>query len=240
MTINTTAPKPPTVIHIQGRATVNSIAERATLTVHVSDLGYDKDKVSANVVSSVDAVQTQLEQLCSRLEDGDISPASPITFYSIASLAISTGDDYDHSTGTAADPDKKRYTASSDISIQFRDFSVLSDVVVRFSAMAFVGVQGVEWQLTEAKTAWLDEEVRMQALKNAMERAQAYARIVGREHVTCVKIEDAQEFWPMGRGMMQARQKTAAVEAFSVGAGIQFEPGKVEVSGTLSVEFHAE
>jgi len=238
MTLNAAGPKAPTLIRIQGRATVNSIAERAALNVHLSDSGFDKDQVSKNVVTSVDAVQSELEQLCSRLEDGDISPASPITFYSIASLSVSTGDEYDD-LGNPPDPEKKRYTAESTINIHFRDFSVLSDIVVRFSAMEFVGLRGIEWQLTEAKSAWLDEEVRMQALKNAIQRAEAYARIIGKEKVTCVKIEDAQEFWPMPR-VMQTARKTTTVDAFAVGAGIQFEPGKVEISGTVSVEFHAE
>lgn len=239
MTLSTAGPGNPTLIHIQGRASVNAVAERALLDVHISDTGFDKDAVSKNVVAAVNAVQDELDQLCPRLENGDISPDAPITFYSIASLSISTGDDYDEDGQRHADPEKKRYNAESSIDIHFRDFSTLGDMVARLSSMKYVGLRGVNWQLTEAKQAWLDEEVRMQALKHAVERAQAYARIIGREKVTCVKIQDPEEFWRAGN-VRQAARKVTSAEAFGVGVGIQFEPGNVEVNGTVSVEFHAE
>ncbi|EXJ64309.1 hypothetical protein A1O7_00645 [Cladophialophora yegresii CBS 114405] len=239
MTLNAAAaPKPPTVIHIEGRAKVRTVAERAALDIHVLDTGYDKDLASKNVITAVNTLQSRLDSLVSRLENGDISPASPITFYSIASLSISTRDDYDNE-GNRPDPDKKLHTASSTIDVHFRDFTLLGDMVVRLSAMDYVGLRGVTWQLTDAKQAWLDEEVRLQALKHAIERAEAYARIISRERVTCVKIEDSSEFWPSGQ-MMQTARQVASVEAFGVGAGIQFEPGNIEVRGTVSVEFHAE
>ncbi|KAJ9608199.1 hypothetical protein H2200_007187 [Cladophialophora chaetospira] len=238
MTLNANAPRAPTLIHIQGRATVKSVAERAALDVRVSDSGFEKDEVSTNAVIAVKRVQSELDQLVSRLENGDISPNSPITFYSIASLSITPGSDYDND-GNRLDPDKKLYTAESTINIHFRDFSVLGEMVVRLSTMDFVGLNGINWELTDAKRAWLDEEVRMQALKHAMERAQAYARILGREKVTCVKIEDSEEFWPMSR-VMQTARKATATEAFAVGVGIQFEPGNIEVKGTVNVQFHAE
>lgn len=238
MTLNAAAPKAPTLINIQGRATVKTVAERAALDVLVSDSGFEKVGVSKNVVTAVHAVQSELDQLVSRLENGDISPSSPITFYTIASLSIAAGDDYDNQ-GNQRDPDKKLYTAESTITIHFRDFAVLGEMVVRLSAMNHVGLRGIDWQLTDAKQAWLDEEVRMQALKHAMERAQAYARIIGRDNVSCVKIDDSERFWPMAH-MRQTAMKAAAVEAFAVGAGIQFEPGNIEVSGTVNVEFHAE
>ncbi|OCT53759.1 hypothetical protein CLCR_10762 [Cladophialophora carrionii] len=239
MTLNAAAAsKPPTVIHIEGRAKVKTTAERAALDVHVFDTGYDKDLAAKNVITAVNTLQSQLDSLVSRLENGDISPTSPITFYSIASLSISTGDDYGNE-GNRPNPDKKLHTASSAVDVHFRDFTILGEMVVRFSGMDYVGLRGVTWQLTDAKQAWLDEEVRMQALRHAVERAEAYARIIGRERVTCVKIEDNGEFWPLTREMQTVR-KVASVDAFGVGAGIQFEPGNIEVRGTVSVEFHAE
>jgi uncharacterized protein YggE len=239
MTLNAAAPRPPTTINIHGRATAKAIAERASLDIHISDSGFDKDVVSRDVVGAVNAVQTDVDKLCSRLENGDMSPSSPITFYSIAALSVSTGEFFDEEK-QAFDPKRKLFTAESTLTIQFRDFSVLGDLVVRMSTMKSVGLRGLEWQLTDAKKAWLDEEVRLQALQNAIERAGAYARLIGREKVNCVKIEDLDESWPVVGYMRQAAPKAASVEAFAVGAGIQFEPGNVEVSGGVKVEFLAE
>jgi len=240
MTLNAAAPRTPTVIQIQGRASINTLAERAALNIHVSDTGFDKDVVSKNVITTVNTIQSELDQHCPRLENGDISPSAPITYYSIASLSLSEAENYNDEGHRSTNPEKKLYTADSSIDIHFRNFGTLGDIAVRLSAMPHVLLRGIDWRLTDAKQAWLDEEVRMQALKNAIERANAYARIIGREKVICVKIEDDGEFWPQQGMLRQTMRKVSASDASGVGVGIEFEARKVQVDGTVKVEFHAE
>ena len=238
--MSSNAPSTPdyTLLNIQGRASVSALAERAKLDIVVSDSGFDKDQVSKNVANAVNAVQTDLDSLVSRLDNGDISPSSPITLYSIAALSLST-DDMSDDVSHRADPTKKVHVAESTINIHLRDFAVLGDLVVRLSSMQFVGLRGLEWYLTDAKKAWLEDEVRVLAFKVAKERARAYAQILGKDlAVKCVQIEDLMDSWPGPYMLAQARGKVAGVEAFAIGAGIQFEPGNVEISGTVRAEFH--
>ncbi|KIW24209.1 uncharacterized protein PV07_09937 [Cladophialophora immunda] len=227
---------PPTLIHIQGHATITTTAQRAVLNLAASDTGSDKDQVSGHVVSTVNEIQGDLDQLCPRLENGDISPAAPVSFYSIASLSISAADEYN---GKGVRLEKKRYSANSNIAIHFRDFACLGQMVVRLSSMPHVELRGIDWQLEDGRKAELDEQARLKALQHAISRAQAYGTKIGRDKVTCVKIEDVQDSWPMGR-VMQTKRKVTSSATFEVGVGIEFEPQLVEVNATLAVEFHAE
>ncbi len=230
----------PTVIKIQGRATIHSLAELATLVVTVSDSGVDKDQVTENVVTMVKLLQGEiLNRLCSpRLANGDISPEAPVSFYSIASLSTSVQDEYDDEENRRTG--KKIHRAESELDIRFRDFTQLGITVVQLSQMPYVILGGVTWKLTDERQTLLDEEVRMKALRHAVQRAQAYAQIIGRSQtLTTAQIEDSQEFYPMGR-KAQALLQTASREVFGVGVGIEFEPQVIDVSCTLDVEFHAE
>ena len=237
------AARTPTVIHIQGRATIERPAERSAVEVHVSDTGFDKDLITKNVVTAVNTIKNEVDQLSPRLENGDISPDAPVTFYSIASLKIFIDDRYDRDGGRSNDPDKKMYTAESDVDIHFGNFSTLGDTAARLSAMPYVLLRGIDWRLTDAKHARLEEEVREQALRNAIERANAYAKIIGREKVTCVKIEDDGQSGPQ-HGNLRHRGRggpnDSASDALSVSVGIELAPRKVQVNGTVRVEFHAE
>ncbi|KIX95854.1 uncharacterized protein Z520_08562 [Fonsecaea multimorphosa CBS 102226] len=227
---------PPTLIHIQGRATITTTAQRAVLNLAASDTGSDKDQVSSHVVSTVTDIQSELDELCPRLENGEISPNAPVDFYSIASLSISATDEYDDD---GVRLEKKLYSASSNIAIHFRDFGRLGQMVVRLSSMPYVELRGIDWQLADEKKTELDEEARRKALRHAMSRARAYGAIIGRDKVTCIKIEDLEESWPARRVKQTARMASSSA-TFEVGAGIDFEPQLVDVSATLSVEFHAE
>lgn len=228
----------PTAIHIEGRATINTVAERASLIVDVCDSGEDKATVSKNVVSAVHSLQAELDTLCPRLHNGDISPDAPVSFYSISSLSTRQEDEFNLDgirTG------KQLQFAESKLDIRFRDFATLSQLVVRLSSTPFVQLRSLSWKLTDEKQAALDEQVRVMALRNAIQRAEAYSRVIGREVLTVVKIVDSQESYPTSRTKQTARMLGGGMgAAFEVGVGIDFEPQNIEVSATLDVEFSAE
>lgn len=247
----------PTAIHIQGHATINAVAERAALSVNVSDSGYDKDQVAKNVIGTVNTLQEQLDLLCPRLDDGegDIAPDAPVSFYSISSLTTSSrdeNDDDDHRRGNyypgggdGGDNNNRRsgkliYTVKTNLDIRFRDFGKLGELVVQLSSTPYVQLAGIDWSLTDEKRVALMEEVRMDALRHAIRRANSFAEIISRSgSVTPVKIQDDQEYWLKGR-VAQTARKAAVSTLFGAVRGIDFEPQLIEVSGTLEVEFHAE
>lgn len=226
----------PTVIHVQGKATLHSLAERAKLDIEVSSSEYEQVKASENVVTTVGNIQNELDVLCPRLDSGEISSEAPVSFYSIASLTTSNDDEYDDNHNRTG---KRVYKASTSIDIRFRDFSKLGELVVRFSSVPFVSLQGIEWRLTEEKQAVLEEEARLEALRQAIKRAHGYAQVIGRENVTPVKIDASQYLYSAGRVMQTAMQVTSNA-SFGIGIGLDFEPQQVEVKATLEVEFHAE
>ncbi|EXJ85631.1 hypothetical protein A1O1_05997 [Capronia coronata CBS 617.96] len=241
----------PTVIRIEGSATISTLAERAALVVQISDSGYDKDQVSKNVLDTVTNLQAQLDSLCPRLDngEGDISPTAPVSFYSISSLSTSSrnqrDDDpddysYDDIGPSAANkrPHREVFTARTSVDIRFRDFVKLGELVAQLSSTPYVNITGVTWKLTDDTQDALADQARMNALRQTIRRANSYAEVIGRTaSVVPVKIEDASQYRPTGRIKQTARKAAAPM---SVGGGIDFEPQTMDVTATLDVEFHAE
>ena len=222
----------PTQINIQSSSTLSQLAERAQLILNVTSSLYEQAEASKNVVTTAHNIQNQLNELCPRSASGDISPDAPVSFYSIASLSTSNDDEYDDDNNKTG---KRLYTATTKVDIRFRDFKTLGDMVVDFSTMEFIRLQGITWKLTDEKKAQLEEEVRLEALRSAIKRAHAYAKVIGKENVTAAKITDNDDSYTGGRTMQTARRYSAAP-----GVGIDFEPQIVEVRASLEVEFHAE
>ncbi|KIX06257.1 uncharacterized protein Z518_04232 [Rhinocladiella mackenziei CBS 650.93] len=226
----------PTVITINSTGLISAPAERAALIVDVIDSGYDKDEASTNVVTTVNNLQAEIDELCPRLSNGDISPEAPVSFYSIASLSTSSRDEFDKDNKRTG---KQIQTVYSKLDIRFRDFAKLGEMVVHLSTVKFVQLKGVTWKLTDQNQSILGEEARMKALVRAMKRAEEYGRVIGRNSVTAVKIEDSEESYPRPCTKQTAR-KSAASWATGIGVGIDFEPQTIDVSASLVVEFHAE
>ena len=111
---------------------------------------------------------------------------------------------------------------------------------MRLSTLPHVHLRGITWKLTDESQAKLDEESRVEALKNAIARANAYARVIGRENLSGVKIsDDVEQRYFVGRTKQTAR-KAVRSETFGVGVGLDFEPQIMEIEGRVEVEFQAE
>ncbi|KEF58514.1 uncharacterized protein A1O9_06440 [Exophiala aquamarina CBS 119918] len=226
----------PTVINVQGKAKLYRVAERAKLDIEISSSEYEQSTASANVVTTVSSLQNQLDEICTRADNGEISPSAPVSFYSIGSLTTSSDDEYDEDHNKTG---KRLYKATSSVDIRFRDFAKLGEMVVAFSTVPFVSLQGIEWKLTEEKQAALEEQAKLDALRHAFKRATGYADVIGRRNVTPVKIDDTHYMFAEGR-VMQTARKVSSNASYGIGVGLDFEPQQVEVNATLEVEFHAE
>jgi len=225
---------PPTIIHAQGRAVVNHPADRAALVIDIFDEGSTQETVSNHVVTTANQLQAEVDKLCPRLSNGEISPEAPVSFYSIDSLSTTRRDEYG--------PDNKRtglqiLGAKTSLDVRFRDFTKLGELVVKLSTIPYVQLRGIDWKLTEETTDRLSEQVRVDALRNAVKMAKAYANVISRPNVTAVKITDSKQD-EIGRVMQMARKSTPLPS--SVAGGLDFEPKTISLSASLDVEFQAE
>lgn len=240
----------PTVINIQGSATLRRPAEIAVLNIEVSSSGKDQPTASRNVIQTVNNLQSILDAASLRTppnNTGDsgssssssstISPTAPISFYSIASLSTSSSDELDKDSLPTG---SRIYTATTSIEIHFRSFATLGTMVVQFSSIPFVSLQGISWKLTDEVQAELEEQARTDALRHAIARARNYAQVIDRNTVTPVKIQDSQQYLFFEGRARQAAFKVADTASFGIGVGIDFEPQVIEVKANLEVEFHAE
>lgn len=78
--------------------------------------------------------------------------------------------------------------ASAGVAVKFADFAALSAWVAEVGALDGVVVDGVEWALTDAHRIEVEKEVRVAAVRDAQERAAAYAAALGFDTVTVAAL----------------------------------------------------
>ena len=74
--------------------------------------------------------------------------------------------------------------ASAEVSVKFRDFEALSEWFETAGGVSGVTIGGIEWTVTEKRRAQVEREVRVQAVADAVARAEAYASAIGGTGVT--------------------------------------------------------
>lgn len=78
--------------------------------------------------------------------------------------------------GEDAEPQSRmRYTASSRVSVKFKDFEKMGEWLAELADQEFVSTS-VEWKLTDATKKRIQKEIRSEAVANARELAEDYAR----------------------------------------------------------------
>lgn len=83
----------------------------------------------------------------------------------------------------------RQYTAQVTAKVVFRDLALLATLAAELSTMDSVCITATEWRLTNAARDAMTREARMGAMLNAVQRADDYAAVVGKEVVAC-EIED--------------------------------------------------
>ena len=96
--------------------------------------------------------------------------------------------------------------------------------------MSQVTVNRIDWRLTDPILKALGAELRKEAMRDAISKADDYASVVGRE-VTVVQITD-QSIWPRGIGIQSvnypSRMQSRNVHPTTFAPdGISFTPEKV-------------
>ncbi|KZP25813.1 hypothetical protein FIBSPDRAFT_855446 [Athelia psychrophila] len=221
----------PVTIHVEGHSTLYRLAERAAMSVDISDEGPAQDAISTAVTSTARTLQSALDELCPH---GEIAPVAPISFYALEAL----------STWSRADTDKegnetggRTYGARTHLDIRFRDFARLGAMEEMLSTTPLVSIKGVTWRLTEETEQALAVQSRKEALEDAVRRARDFAEVVGCKNVQCVEITQGDEPTAYGRAKQTAGRNGGMADAVS--GALDFEPQKVMMSASVSVKFHA-
>ncbi|KAH0534114.1 hypothetical protein FGG08_007288 [Glutinoglossum americanum] len=162
---------------------------------------------------------------------GAPAPNAPVTIFSMTSLR----------TRSWIPRDKEGnilpclYHASSHFEATFRDFEKLAETASALFIMPHVQVTSTAWSLTDETKEKLGSESRKEAMLDAIQKAQDFAEVLGREIVAVEARDQASSM--MGRTKQTSRRATNIAVARTHVDGLALEPEDVEVNQSVSAIF---
>jgi uncharacterized protein YggE len=175
----------PLRIMLQGTSSITCQAERGDLSFIVKARGTSQDSVSNEVTEASNQVNQLFEELSPRTETGEIISGSPVTSFS--STMIHTGSEKPlHLSGN---PQPTGYSASLVLNAVFQDFNKLNEIVGKLISYPNIEIKCLNWRLTEATKKSLSSVSRQEAMRDAVQKANDYASIIGQE-VVAVSISE--------------------------------------------------
>jgi uncharacterized protein YggE len=245
---------PPLHIHVDGKGSTFRTAERGYLRLSISSTSTDQSQAFRDAQTAVGKITSAFRTLATKTEDGSPHPDAAVTAFTVTPL--STMSRYPRDQYFREQTDKpKEHTVSASAEVIFRNMARLADVSNSLATMPHVSVTGTEWRLTEPTRTELEREARLKAIRDAVQKAQDYASVVGRQ-VVAVEIKDqpqAVQIAPLGRvlyqqqaqvraqNMMQQQQAPPSMAAGGAAAvqeeGPSLEPKTITVSASVTAKF---
>ncbi|KAJ5983324.1 hypothetical protein N7481_005423 [Penicillium waksmanii] len=191
----------PLKIRVNGESSITRLAEQGLLRLSVESQGPKLETVSKEVVSRSNELTGLFKTLSPKTQAGTATADAAVT--NVASTFLSTRNFTPRDRD--GQPLEKVYQASMSLSIVFRDITKLSEVVGQLLTYSNVEISSIDWSLSEATQKTLGSQVRREAIRDAVTKANDYAAEVGRE-VYAVDIMDGgqnatMQHAPVGRSL---------------------------------------
>jgi uncharacterized protein len=218
------------IITVQGQAESVRPPERATVVFEVSIEGAVKADVQAATTQTTNAVSALTTALFDR-ERG------PITWWSSNQLRTWADRPWNQ--------DGKQlplvHHAAVSMEAKFSDFGALGRWLGDVAPLTGVRISRVDWTLTEAVKHALTDDVRTRAVRQARDKAQAYADSLDLGPVTVVAIADV---GMLGDGVAAGTRAVGVAyrsSAFGAGGGpgdqLTFAPQDITVAAAVDARF---
>lgn len=218
-------------ITVRGTAGTTHPPERATVYLAASTDGPDRDAVHAEASRLAKALTDSITPLANE-------KSGPIRRWVGEQLRVYSQREFDGRTNR---PGRVVHHADVEFRVRFDDFDALQSWLESVVAMDGVEVRHVEWSLTRALREQLTEQAREAAVRDAQQRAAAYARDLGLENVRPVAIADPGLLGVSGEHGGVVAEAVAA-RRYSMKAGgmhVEFRPEDIEVQTAVDVRFMA-
>jgi uncharacterized protein YggE len=243
-------------VQVDGTGSVFRVAERAYVRLSITATSTDQSAALENAQSTVAVLTSHIRTLATKTEDGLPHPSAAVTAFTVRPLSTTSYYQRDKSYNELRRLPKE-YQVSSSAEIIFRDFTQLAETSVELANMPYLSINGTEWRLTEATLEEIRREARLKAIRDAVQKANDYAGVVGRR-VVAVEIKDgsseADEYpgYMSNRmkqtaqmGLMQQQQQLAQAAAQQRAAGVTavtsdgpaLEPKTITVSASVNARF---
>ncbi|MWV58012.1 SIMPL domain-containing protein [Rathayibacter sp. VKM Ac-2754] len=200
-------------------------AERGTVRLEIRR----ESRSRSQALSEVTSVHTRVR------EEAVAEQASGVaTWWSADQVSVSTVRRYLKDS----DVTQLFHVAAASVRVKYRDFEALGRWVASVSELPGVVVSGVDWDVTAAHRATAEREVRIAAVRDARERAAAYASALGFDEVRVLTL-----FEPGLRPHTRIEGGSALMSRAAKFGGqeeaLALKPEDIEVSASVSADFEA-
>lgn len=217
---------PMVTLTVAGTAQHFHPAERGTVRLEIRRESRSRSAVLAEVVSLHATVRDQ-----ARSEQ----QSRAATWWSADQVSVSTVRRFLKDSDVA----ELFHVAAASVRVKYRDFDALGRWVSSVSELPGVVVSGVEWALTADRRAALEREVRVAAVRDAQERAAAYASALGLGQVRVLAVFEP-GLRPNTAGSGGGYGAMSRMAAFgSQEEPLALKPEDIEVSASISADFEA-
>lgn len=239
-------------IHVDGKGSVFRTAERGVVHLSVSSASIDQSLAFVNVKGTVETLTQKFRSFATKTEDGLPHPSAGITTFTVSPLSTSSHYQRDHNYHEIKSKPKE-FIVRSTAEVVFRNLELLSEISHELANMPHVSIVNSEWRLTGATRTEIEREARVKAIRDAVQKAEDYAGVVGRQ-VVAVEIKDgpssnststSRPYYfgapiQMQQQQMQQQQQMAARQAAAPTVtmdGPSLEPRTITVSAQVNAKF---
>lgn len=134
------------------------------------------------------------------------------------------------------------HSASVTFTADFVDFDAASEWLASLQGRDGVRVDNVVWELTADTRHRVEANVASEALRDAVRRADAYARTLGRSSTVPVAVADAGLLSTTAEsaGMMKVAHMARMADSAGGALSVPLSPGRLRVSARVDAQFSAE
>jgi len=224
----------PLAINVNGHATISKFPERAIVSVHVYANSTSQKEVTDSVTRTAKQLQSDLNQLAPKDNNGQAASNAPITHWSMSTLSTGSNIVYPKADKSVKE---RQFTARLSFSIRFADFEKLGAACKDLANMPFVSINSISWELTDKTKKDIIPEVRRLAVEDAVSKAQHLAAAVGKRNVVPVEIS-CFDSGSSSRGSPTVHHRKVGRTQEEEGE-LNFEPSNVDTSCTVNCKFEA-
>lgn len=231
-------------IRVKGESSITRPAEQGVLRLNIVSEGSELETVSKDAISRTNELRGLLKTLSTRIDNG--TGAAEVAVPKIASTFLRTTNHTPHDKDNLPLP--KVYQASMSLSVVFSDISQLSQVVGRLVNYSNVEINSIDWSLSEASQKALRSQMRREAIRDAVSKANDIAGEVGRK-VYPVEIMDEGESAVMQHQPAKRSLFGSASGGLFGGGGpgnppkfsetLDLSPPDIQVTSLMHVEFQS-
>ncbi|WP_164874484.1 SIMPL domain-containing protein [Rathayibacter festucae] len=199
-------------------------AERGTVRLEIRR----ESRSRSQALNEVTALHARVRE-----EAGAEQASGAATWWSADQVSVSTIQRYLKDS----DVTEPFHVAAASVRVKYRDFDALGRWVASVSEAPGITVAGVDWDVTAARRASAEREVRVAAVRDARERAAAYASALGLGEPRVLTL-----FEPGLRPHTRIEGGSAVMSramAFKGQEELALKPEDIEVSASVSADFEA-